>query len=834
MGIRAKLFLCLLAVLIPLAAVSIFAIRLFDKQLMERTESALANTQRLEAARISEVLTSYAHDARSLATGIHVKQFVAATNSYRNEKQTLGNPEQSINQDIDRPIIGGYDGFAIVNPDAPWPLQQLALALRHKAGVLGSAVVQVRLVDRKGKTLGESLGFTWEPADKTLVSRSMRTVKTLFGDAFVSADNHQRLGMVSPVQSEQGEVVGALILEARLGPITDMVAKHEGVGYSSEAHIAQPTINGHAQVITALRFDRKAAFNKIIPQSRNLPINQALKAYGGRIIKARDYRGIQSILAIETIAQTGWGLVVKIDEAEAYAPLVELRRVLAIAAALSIVVSLIGYTFCLVPIAQRLQKTARAARKIMDGDLTARVQDADQDEIGRLARTIDTLARDLELDQRKRIEVEARLRHQALHDELTGLLNRKHANKVIMQLNEDSSKSHSVMFLDLNGFKDVNDLYGHSVGDEVLISVAKRLTRQITDGATLARWGGDEFVIILPDTEENDATDFALALHNVFDDPFVTSQGTHNISCSIGLATSSDTKSLDNVLMEADILMYEQKKRQKLQKSPGSMATRTVERALNENRVEVLYQPMVRYNRPGSYELVGAEALVRVRSRDGGIILPDDFIQEITSSELGTYLDRRVLSLSLNSMARWRSAGIVTDEFKLAINVTKQSLNDPSFSAILSNELQMTAIHPANIIVELPDQNTINSTLLCQLRTLGVTIALDQLGADPKRISYTSQQQNDLVKIDRQWITDTVVAPHIVAMCKELGLEIMIEGIESREQLSSLHGLGVTLFQGHLFDRPLRAVDFISRWGQSSVQGLGRTLDRDLALRLAG
>ncbi len=159
MGIRAKLVLCLLAVSVPLAAVSAFAIRLVDQQLTERTESALANTQRLEAARITEILSAYAHDARNLAAGAHVKNFVAASNAYR---VALSN--NAVTSEIEESIVGGFDGFAIINPAAPWPLQQLALTLQRKAGIVGSAIVDLRPVDRQGGTLGESLGFSWNPA----------------------------------------------------------------------------------------------------------------------------------------------------------------------------------------------------------------------------------------------------------------------------------------------------------------------------------------------------------------------------------------------------------------------------------------------------------------------------------------------------------------------------------------------------------------------------------------------------------------------------------------------------------------------------------------------
>lgn len=834
MGIRAKLILCLLAVLLPLVAVSLFTINLLDKQLVERTESSLSNTQRLEAARINEILASYAQDARNLASGMHVKQFVAATNAYRMAVRD-GVDLAEIEKMLDN-TIGGIDGFAIVDRRREWPLQQLALALQNKAGIVGSNVVELRIVDSEGEVLGESMGFTWSPLAEDLLQKSIATVKTTFGDAFVNASGRGRLGMISPIISDLGEVVGALMLETRLGPITDLVAKHEGVGRSSEAHIAQPTSTGDAQMITSLRFDRKAAFNKVIPEEHDLPINRALHAERSQILHHKDYRGVESILAIQSIPATGWGLVVKLDAAEAYEPVQELRRLLVITTITGVAFALACYLFFLVPFANRLQRTATAARKIMNGDLTARITDTNKDEVGHLARTIDTLARDLEADQRLRVAVEARLRHQALHDELTGLLNRKYANSVIQQLNSDERTNHSVMFIDLNGFKDVNDLYGHAAGDEVLVVVAERLNAQIasTDGITLARWGGDEFVVILPNCDEEAATDVALTLHNAFDDPITTSAGMHQISCSIGLATSSESKSLDEVLLEADILMYEQKKRQKKPRSKGSMATRTVERALHEDRVEVWFQPIVSLFQPGNYEMSGAEVLVRIRSRDGGIIMPDDFLHDIDSNSLGSELDRRILSRALTSLARWRAAGVVDENFRLSLNITAQSLNDSGFSAVLDNQMQSAAVSPKNIVIEIPHDTRADPLLVSHLRMLGVTVALDKIGADAASLGRTSRLQPDIVKIDRRWLTDPVIAPHMVSICTELELELIVEGIETREQMAELHELGVCRFQGFLFDSPQRPVDFISRWGESTLEGIGVRLNRNVALRLAG
>lgn len=816
MGIRAKLVLCLLAVLLPLVAVSLISINLLDKQLVERTESSLSNTQRLEAARINEILATYSQDARNLASVPYVREFVAACNTFR--EALLNDADQSEIQELLSHSIGGINGLALIDPRSSWPLQQLALYLQRRAGINGSNIVELRIVDAQGETLGETMDFSWQPTDERLLAESIASVKANFGDAFLNPNQHKRLGMIVPIISDSGVVSGALMLETRLSPITRLISKHEGVGRSSEAHLAQPTANGDAQLITALRFDRQAAFNKIIPASTNLPINQALDSPRSQILHRKDYRGIDSILAIQTIPATGWGLAVKVDAAEAFEPVQELRFMLIATSLASALFVVAGYLFCLVPIANRLQRTAQAARKIMNGELTTRVTDCTPDEVGHLARTIDSLARDLETDQKKRTIVEERLRYQALHDELTSLHNRKHANSVIAALNEAEPGCHTVMFIDLNGFKKVNDLYGHATGDEVLTEVGNRLRRQIADkeDITLARWGGDEFVVILPHCDEETATRIALQLHNAMDDPIISSQASHAISCSIGLATSSASRSLDEVLLEADFLMYEQKKRQKKPRSKTSMAMRTVERALHEERVEVWFQPIVHLQQPGRYDLIGAEALMRIRTRDGGVVMPREFLHEVDSVELGSELDRCILYRALTSLSRWQATEVVDRRFRLSLNMTPQSLNDPTFCALLENQIQEAGIPARNIVIEVPSETRMEQTHAEQLRRLGVGVALDRVSADAASLGSASRMQPEIVKVERRWLSDPIVAPHMVAICRELGLELIVEGIETREQMHALHKLGVRQFQGYLFDSPQRPVDFISRWGDSS------------------
>ena len=838
MGIRNKLMLCLLAVLFPLAAVCTFATYLINQQVTERTTSALAATHRLEAARIEQLLQSYVSRARGLASSGPVHDIFKRMDDFSQIK--VADP---ISGTEHLAIENGFERFASIEShhSTQWNPQQTAQYMHQRLTAnKDSSVAELRIVNRDNVTLGESADFTWAPADDALIERAMHTREIYFGDAFVKDDGAERLGIVSPIIGESGNVRGALILEYQLAPIIDMISKHEQMGPSSEAHIAQATMGGDAQFITPLRFDRTAAFRKIVPSESNLAINQALRSKESRVIKSLDYRGVKSFLAIQSIELTGWGLVVKVDVAETYAPVVKLRNWLLWATVASIGFVALIYLFLLIPIVNRLNKAASTAREIMGGNLTARVDVTSNDEITELATSINTLANDLEADQKKKIEVEAQLRYQAAHDELTGLLNRKHANQVIEQLAHDRSTEHSVMFLDLNGFKEINDLYGHATGDRVLSRVAQRLSIQIPNGATFARWGGDEFVVILPGASQDEATELARSLHEVFVEPFEGSVSEHNLSCSIGFATSSLEKSLDDALAEADALMYAQKKKQrshrrKIDHSKNDLTTKAVERALEEERIEMWFQPTFQLERPGNYALVGAGAHIRLRNSQGAYVLPDEFMTDLLDTAVIRALDNRALELALRALRRWDMAGIVDNRFRLSVALSDHAMRDPRFPDLLEKRLTALELSAAQVQIELPiEPNRVDDQIIAQLRRTGLSLAINGVGSEPELLRQVPACRPSIAIIGKPTQGDTVVQPLLMNTCKQLGIGVLARCVDNRAELTQLHELGVTHFQGSLFEKPVQAVDFVSRWGQTRTSGSGKAMSATAGLRLAG
>ena len=805
LGIRARLLAWFGLVVLPAFGVGWFTLDLIDDRFVARVEADLVNARRLESARIVDVLASYEEDGASLAAGPHVVDFVGGVNQARRSPS-------------DPPVVGGYDGFGVVDPTAAEPLAELADALQNKARTTGSEVVELQLIGVDGDVYGETSGFSWSPYVPDIVATTLTDGTARFGNAFRSPDGGDRLGLVTPIVGADGEVLGVLVQETDLGPVVDLVVEHEGFGDTSEAHIAQPTAEGDAEFITLLRFERDAAFTKVVPSARQLPINQSLEAPGGTVVRSPDYRGVESILAIETIESTGWGLVIKIDTAEALAPVGEVRDLL-LAAGFTTLLLIVGCSAVLLnPLARRLKRLSLAAQRVAAGQYQARIGDGAGDELGDVARSIDQLAADLDADIRMRTIVEDKLRHQASHDHLTGLHNRQYATERIQALSVAGAPSWSMLFLDLDRFKAINDGYGHAVGDEVLRVVAERLTQAFAHRAIVARWGGDEFVVILPDTDRLGALAVADEVRAAFDSPIATTVGHLDVGCSVGVAAAdSDSASLDQVLTEADTSMFAQKPRERERRQAWSGGERLATRAMAEGRVELHYQPIVvgPFDR---WRVVGAEALVRIRTEDGALLPPAAFLDDIAQREAGRELDAHVADRAIATVAHWHRTGLVEDQFRMAINVGPGSARHDGLAEAVLTALHRHGLPPHLLVVEISEAaDAINLDALHHLADHGVITAIDDIGVSRSNFDRLLEMRPDYAKLDRRWFTigrrsETTVLLNLVQTCHQLGLDIIAEGIETPVQRRLAEELGIRLAQGFLFGRPIPAEEFGAAW----------------------
>lgn len=785
LGVRGRLIGWLILVLIPATATGVLAVRQVESQTADQIAIDMANERRLEAARIDQVLRDYLLQTQNLAAN---SEAAAVLEQYG--EATAGSEK---------------------------PLQDQAESLLLTATNRGFRVQDLRLVHSSEATVGETGGFEWVPYDPTIVADVLRSGEPAFGNAFRNSAGAELLGMVVPVLSSDGKVAGALVIEADLGPVVDRVVEHEGFGKTNEAHIAQLTANGDTEFITPLRFDADAAFTRVIPREENLPMNQALSSPDGEVVWAKDYRAVESILSIETLDLTGWGLVVKVDRAEALGPIGKLKTSLGIVGTACLVAIFAGWLILIKPISQRLRLTASAAARLAGGDYESLIDDGSGDEIGAVATSIDRLAQDLATDIRVRSEVESQLRQQATHDDLTGLSNRQHATDIIRALQAGFTAAGpvaSVLFLDLDGFKGINDIYGHSVGDEVLITVSRRL-ESVADGATtVARWGGDEFVIVLAGADEAAARSASDRVSKIFDDPIVSSAAEHHVGCSIGNSTLRAGGSIDMLLTTADDDMFTQKQRRSRRGGVWPGTVRIVKKALEADRLVVWYQPLMEV-RGESIRLRGCEALARVHTEDGHFLSPAAFVGQVQNSELGLAIDRRVIEIAITQAQEWISNGLVGADFELAINLGESGMHDNEMAEFIIGQLRANGLPSQNLMVEISEQaSAVLKPVIRKLTDNGVKIAVDDVGINHSNIDRLIDVGASVAKIDRRWFSaaansqESLVLRHLVELCHSLQIEVFAEGIETPTQLEMARDLGIKSFQGHLFWPAMTSAEF--------------------------
>ena len=521
-------------------------------------------------------------------------------------------------------------------------------------------------------------------------------------------------------------------------------------------------------------------------------------------MRGRDYRGHDAVFSIETIDATGWGLVVKVDAEEALDIATSIRTLVLLGSLLAITAMIIGWALVLRPLARRVLTTAMAAERVAAGDYTSRLEDRTDDEIGEVGRAIDRLAADLEFDIRMRTDAERRLRYQATHDDLTNIYNRQHMTALIREsLRAGDDRSVTLFFLDLDDFKLVNDLWGHAVGDEVLAAVANRLRRLVGDDVYISRWGGDEFTVVLNNADTATINTLAHRVRSLFSQPINTSVGPHPVACSVGVATAYSGDDLDRLLRSADERMFEEKQANRKARRIDADTARFVEAALAEGRLEVFYQPIVSLQSPTETRIESVEALVRIRTSDGKIHLPADFLPNVLGHRYAREIDQSMAMMAMRDLAEWRMMGLVPNTFKLALNLSPASMEDPGLSQSLIETAAQARIEPSTVVLELSEESDdLDPNVAAELRKAGFLLAVDDLGLKRSNFDRLVNSDVQFAKIDRLWLDDRVVLASLVHACQDKNVIVVGEGVETMEQLGRLYELGVRYCQGYLLARP--------------------------------
>jgi diguanylate cyclase (GGDEF)-like protein/PAS domain S-box-containing protein len=428
-------------------------------------------------------------------------------------------------------------------------------------------------------------------------------------------------------------------------------------------------------------------------------------------------------------------------------------------------------------------------------------------------------------DVSDRTRLEEELRHRAFHDGLTNLANRA----LLMDRVEHALRRNvavSLLILDLDDFKLINDKLGHDGGDQMLVQIGKRLTGCLRSGDTAARLGGDEFAVCVESGggSGSEAGLLATRILNAFRLPFTVNGAEVNARFSIGVASSvGGDHDAAGVLRNADLALYAAKDAGKnavsffepgLHKAVLARLERRdeLERAVALGQLRVFYQPIVRL---ADGELVGFEALVRWQHPVLGLLSPDEFISVAEESGIIVELGGWVLEQSCVDLGRWqRGRAYKEDQLHVSVNVSPRQLQAPQFPQDVRASLRRHGLDPAALTLEITESVLLHDAdvvmaRLIELHDIGVTLALDDFGTGYSSLSYLHRFPIGVIKIDRSFVQrmeeddGLTILDAIVALAKSLNLDLIAEGIELASQARQLQVLGCAYGQGFFYGRPM-------------------------------
>jgi len=426
--------------------------------------------------------------------------------------------------------------------------------------------------------------------------------------------------------------------------------------------------------------------------------------------------------------------------------------------------------------------------------------------------------------------IKAQYVHQAFHDPLTDLANRSlflyqvgHALARAVRLGEPVT----VLFLDLDNFKTVNDSLGHAAGDRLLVDAAHRLASCVRESDLIARLGGDEFAVLVEDADQlSDVLHIAERIASALSKPFMLGGKEVFVSASIGIARTSEGETSDELVRNADVAMYVAKSRGKGQYVffEPQMHTAALERlvveadlrqAIEREEFFLQYQPIVLL---ATGEIIGAEALVRWCCRERGTVPPGVFIPIAEETGLITAIGRWVLRRACRTAYQWEQER--GHPMRITVNLSGRQLQEPGIVEEVRQALADSGLDAQHLVLEITESmlmhNTeLSITRLTELKALGVSLAIDDFGTGYSSLSYLQRYPIDILKIDKAFVDvidkggeGPVLASAIVALGETLRMNTVAEGIETEAQRKCLLELGCELGQGYLFARPLDAEDF--------------------------
>ncbi len=466
---------------------------------------------------------------------------------------------------------------------------------------------------------------------------------------------------------------------------------------------------------------------------------------------------------------------------------------------------------------KRLQGTVI---EVSEGNFKARTKMTGNNELAALGKTLDDM-----LDQR--IATEEHIRRLAYYDEITGLSNRVDCHQrldLAIKIAQRSEQKFALLFLDLDGFKDINDSLGHRAGDELLQAIGKRLQSVLRETDFIARQGGDEFCILIENiTDGYPAAQMADKCLEAITQPIIIAGRELRPRASIGITLfPEDCRGREQLLQAADSAMYAAKHAGKHRYAfyTPELTTKAEERlslehdlrqAIGSYQFELHYQPQIALD---SGRIVAVEALIRWHHPERGLVQPDQFIEIAERIGLISKIGEWVLHTACKQLLAWRRLGV--PDLRMAVNISGTQFQDEQFVDTVQEVLEVAGLEPEALELEITEgvmQVTDQSiATFRRLKELGISIAIDDFGTGYSCLGSLKQLPIDCLKVDRTFLhgllenpDDSVIIATIIGMGHALGVLVVAEGVETQEQLKYLHGIDCDLVQGYYFSKPVTA-----------------------------
>ncbi|MGN6472893.1 MAG: EAL domain-containing protein [Mycobacteriales bacterium] len=450
-------------------------------------------------------------------------------------------------------------------------------------------------------------------------------------------------------------------------------------------------------------------------------------------------------------------------------------------------------------------------------------------------------------DDTERLDFEAQLSHHAFHDQLTGLANRRlfidRLDQALRRAERHGGLT-AVLFVDIDRFKLINDSLGHQAGDRLLHEIAARLKVVVREGDTVARFGGDEFTLLLEDVADAlEVQDIAERISGAMDTPIeIAPQRTIVASLSVGVAVASPGATGDDLLHDADLAMYEAKAeglgrwKQYTGGTSRSLTQLELEEdlrlAISNDEIDVYFQTMVDATNGAA---VDAEALVRWKHPRRGMISPAEFIPLAEETGLVLTLGRLVLREACRQCKQWETQHGV--EIGVSVNLSARQFQDGDLVDEVRLALEAADLPAERLCLEITETLAMRETewtihTLQRLKDIGVRVAIDDFGTGHSSLNYLKRFPIDVVKIDGTFVNDittsmvdNAIITAVVTLAQTLGITTVAECVEDAEQLGELRDLGCSLIQGYLFARPMPAAE-LSNWLADEARTRGLRIPR--------